>query len=328
MRGSRYTSQMGKITKLLLVLGSVVATSAQAQYPSKPIRMILSTSPGGGADVTARLIAPRLSEALGQNVIVENRPGASGMIAGEFVARQPADGYTILLDITTHAVNPALYAKMPYEPLKDLVPVTQVMQAPNVLVVHPSIPVASVKEFIAYAKTKDGGLAYASSGNGSAQHLAAEMFKMRTGIAMVHIPYKGGGPALADVVAGQVPVFFALLSSATPHIRAGRLKPLAVTGSARAQSMPELPTIAESGLPGYEIYDFNGLYFPARTPSEIISRWHREVARVLTISEVRERFAALGTEPVGSTPQAFEAFLRTEIAKWTQLVKDANIRVD
>ena len=319
---------MGTVSKWLFILGLVVAASAQAQYPNKPIRMILSTSPGGGADVTARLLAPRLSEAFAQNVIVENRPGASGMIAGEFVARQPADGYTILLDITTHAVNPALYAKMPYEPLKDLVPVTQVMQAPNVLVVHPSIPVASVKEFIVYAKSKGGGLAYASSGNGSAQHLAAEMFKMRTGIDMVHVPYKGGGPALADVVAGQVPVFFALLSSATPHIRAGRLNPIAVTGSARAESMPELPTIAESGLPGYEIYDFNGLYFPARTPAEIIQRWQREVARVLSIPEVRERFAALGTEPVGSTPQAFEAFLRSEITKWAQLVKDANIRVE
>jgi tripartite-type tricarboxylate transporter receptor subunit TctC len=317
-----------KLISIFALIGFLVGTAAQAQYPNKPMRMILSTSPGGGADVTARLLAPKLSEAFGQNVIVENRPGASGMIAGEYVARQPADGYTILLDITTHAVNPALYLKMPYEPLKDLVPVTQVMQAPNVLVVHPAVPVSSVREFIAYAKAKSGGLAYASSGNGSAQHLAGEMFKMRTGIDMVHVPYKGGGPALADVVAGQVPVFFALLSSATPHIKAGRLKPLAVTGGQRAASMPELPTIAESGLPGYEIYDFNGLFFPARTPPDVIQRWQREVVRALALPDVRERFAQLGTEPVGSTPQAFETFLRAEIAKWTQVVKDANIKVD
>ncbi|TFZ05718.1 tripartite tricarboxylate transporter substrate binding protein [Ramlibacter henchirensis] len=318
---------MKAIFRFLLLLTFAVG-AAHAQFPNKPIRLILSTSPGGGADVTARLIAPKLSEGLGQNVVVENRPGASGMIAGEYVARQPADGYTILLDITTHAVNPALYPKMPYEPLKDLVPVTQVMQAPNVLVVHPSVPVNNVREFIAYAKGQTPPLAVASSGNGSAQHLAAEMFKMRTGLDLVHVPYKGGGPALADVVAGQVPVFFALLSSATPHIKAGRLKPLAVTGSTRAQSMPELPTIAEAGLSGYEIYDFNGLFLPARTPPEIVQRWQREVARVLAMPEIRERFAALGTEPVGSTPQAFEAFLRSEITKWTKVVKDANIKVE
>jgi tripartite-type tricarboxylate transporter receptor subunit TctC len=314
--------------KSLLVLGLAFAATAHAQYPNRPVRMILSTSPGGGADVTARLLAPKLSEALGQNVIVENRPGASGMIAGEYVARQPADGYTILLDITTHAVNPALYSKMPYEPLKDLVPVTQIMQAPNVLVVHPSVPVASVKDFIAYVKSKPGGIAFASSGNGSAQHLAAEMFRMRTGIEMVHVPYKGGGPALADVVAGQVPAFFALLSSATPHIKSGRLKPIAVTGSQRAASMPELPSIAESGLPGYEIYDFNGLFFPARTPAEVIQRWQREVVRALSLPDVRQRFADLGTEVVGSTPQAFDAFLRAEITKWTQVVKEAGVKVD
>ena len=319
-----------RLTCLLVLapLALALAGAAHAQYPNRPIRMILSTAPGGGADVTARLIAPRLTESLGQSVVVENRPGASGMIAGEYVARQPGDGYTVLLDITTHVVNPGLYAKLPYEPIRDLVPVTQIIQAPNVLVVHPSLAVSSVKDLIDLAKSKAGGLAYASSGNGSSQHLAAEMFRQRTGVEMIHVPYKGGGPALADVVAGQVPVFFAFLSSAAPHIRAGKLRALAVTGNRRAPSLPEIPTVAEAGLAGYEIYDFNGLFVPAGTPAEAIGRLQREVARVLAQPEVRERLAALGAEPVGSTPQAFEAFLRAEIAKWTKVVREAGIKVD
>lgn len=305
-----------------------LAASAEAPYPSRPLRIIVSTSPGGGADVTARLLAPRLSGALGQNVIVENRPGASGMIAGEYVTRQPADGYTLLLDITTHAVNPALHPRMPFVTLKDLAPVTQIIRAPNVLVVHPSVPVVSVREFIDYAKSRPGGLAYASSGNGSSQHLAAELFRMRTGIELTHVPYKGGGPALADVVAGHVPVFFAFLSSAAPHIKAGRLKPIAVTGSGRAPSMPSTPTVAESGLPGYEIYDFNGLFAPASTPAKVIERIQAEVGRALALPEVRGQLAAIGAEPVGNTPQQFEAFLRAEIGKWSRVVTEAGIKVD
>ena len=315
-------------TLVLSLALALVAPLASAQYPNRSIRLVLSTAPGGGADVTARLLQPHLAEALGQSIVIENRPGASGLIAGEYVARQNADGYTFLLDITSHSVNPALYAKLPFVPLVDLVPVTQILQAPNVLVVHPSIPVGSVREFIDYARAQGGRLAYASSGNGSAQHLAAEMFKQRTGIDMVHVPYKGGGPALADVIAGQVPVFFAFLASATSHIKAGKLKPIAVTGAARAASMPELPTIAETGLAGYSIYDFNGLFAPARTAAEPIERMQREVARALARPDVRERLASIGAEPVGSTPVQFEAFLRAQIAQWTRLVREANIKVD
>ncbi|NYT82747.1 tripartite tricarboxylate transporter substrate binding protein [Alcaligenaceae bacterium] len=311
-------------------LGSlaIAGSAAHAQYPDKPIRIVVSTSPGGGADVTARLLAPGLGERLGQQVIVENRPGASGMIAGEYVARQPADGYTFLFDITTFAVNPSLYPKMSYSPLKDLVPVTQIIQAPNVLSVNPSLPVSNVKEFMAYAKGKKGNLAYASSGNGSAQHLAAEMFKDRTGIEMVHVPYKGGGPALTDVMAGHVPVFFAFLSSAAPHIKEGRLKALAVTGSTRSKLLPDVPTLDESGLPGFEVYDFNGLFAPAGTSPEIINRVQRELAATLKSPKVKAQFDAIGAEPLGSTPEEFDAFLRAEIKKWQEVVTKAGIKAE
>ena len=324
---------MSLINRFTLITCSALAIStgmsgAQAQYPERPIRIVVSTSPGGGADVTARLLAPGLSEKLGKSVIVENRPGASGMIAGDYVARQPADGYTFLFDITTFAVNPSLYKEMPYKPLVDLVPVTQIIQAPNVLVVHPSIPVNTVQEFIAYVKSKNGDLAYASSGNGSAQHLAAELFKERTGVQMIHVPYKGGGPALSDVMAGHVPAFFAFLSSAAPHIKSGRLKAIAVTGKTRSALLPDIPTIAESGLPGYEVYDFNGLFAPAGTPRAAIERVQRDLAATLSIPSVRAQLDAIGAEPLGSTPDAFEAFLRSEIAKWGDVIKKAGVKVE
>ncbi len=315
---------------LLPGLAALPGIAAAQAFPSKPIRLVVSTAPGGGGDVTARLLSPRLSEGLGQNVLVENRAGGSGLIAGEYVSRQPADGHTVLLDITSHAVNPALVLKMPYEPLRDLLPVTQVIRAPNVLVVHPSVPATTTAEFIAWAGAQPGGVSVASSGNGSAQHLAMEMFRQRTRLTMVHVPYKGGGPALADVVAGQVPAFFAFLSSAAPHIRAGKLRAIAVTTPQRAQAMPEVPSVAESGgaLAGFEIYDFNGLFVPGGTPPEVVARIQREVARVLAMPEVRERLAAIGAEPLGSTPAEFTAFLRREIERFRVIVREAGIKAE
>ena len=302
--------------------------AAQAEYPDRPIRMVVSTSPGGGADVTARLFTPELSRRLGQQVIVENKPGASGMIAGSYVASQPADGYTLLFDITSFAVNPSLYPNMTYDSLSDLVPVTQIVQAANVLVVHPSIPVATVEEFIEYAKSKNGDLAYASSGNGTAQHLTAEMFIQRTGVKMVHVPYKGGGPALSDVMAGHVPAFFAFLTSAAPHIKEGRLKAIAVTGKSRSPLLPDVPTISESGLPGFEAYDFNGLYAPSSTPSEVVQRIQEEVAATLREPKVKSHLESLGAEVVGSSPKDFDRFLRAEMDKWGQVVKSAGVTVE
>ncbi len=303
-------------------------SQAANDWPNKPVRIVVSTAPGGGADVTARLLAPELTQSLGQSVVVENRPGASGTIAGETVARQPADGYTLLFDITTISVNPSLLPQMSYRPLTDLAPIAQVIQAPNVLVVHPSVPVSTLQEFIAYAKARNGELAFASSGNGSSQHLAAALFMERTGIKMNHVPYKGGGPALNDVIAGHVPVFFAFLSSAAPHIKAGRLKPIAVTGNQRSAMLPEVPTVIEAGLPGYEIYDFNGLFAPAGTPTAVLDKIQRAVAAALASPRVKSQLDSIGAEPVGSTPAAFTAFLHKQTERWAEVVKRAGITVE
>jgi tripartite-type tricarboxylate transporter receptor subunit TctC len=288
----------------LLVLISSLA-SAQDVYPTRPIHMVLSTSPGGGADITMRLIAPQLQERLGQPVVIENKPGASGMIAGAYIARQPADGYTFLVDITTFAVNPALYPHMAYDPVKDLVPVTEMIRGANVLLVPAGSPATSVAGFVAYAKARKGELAYASSGNGSAQHLAMEMFKLQEGIQLTHVPYKGGGAALADILAGHVDAYIGFLPTATAHIKGGRLVALATTGQAREASTSNLPTMIEAGVPGFVSYDWNGIFAPAGTPRPIIDRVQKEVAAVLASPEVKARLSEMGSEAVASTPEQF-----------------------
>lgn len=304
------------------------AASTVSTYPNAPVRFIVSTSPGGGADMTARLIGAKLSERVGQPVLIENRPGASGMIAGAFVAKAPPDGYTFLIDITTFAVNPALYAKMAYEPLKDLVPVTQNIRASNVLVVTPSLPVHSLKDFIAYAKENPGQVSFANAGNGSAQHLAMEIFKRQASIELNGIPYKGGGPAMADTIAGHVNAYFGFLPSVTAHIQDGRLRALATTGETREKTLPNVPTFIESGLDGFISYDWNGVFAPGGTPKPIVDKMQQEIHAVLALPEVRQRLAALGTEPVGSTPEAFEIFLKREMGKWSKVVNEADIKVE
>ena len=309
---------------LLLSLGA--ALPAAAQWPAKPIRIIVSYPPGGGADITARLLAPRLTDALKQQVVVENRGGAGGAIGGDAAAKAAPDGYTFLLDAANHAVNPSLQPKMPFDTLKDLTPVSLLVQVPNVLVVTPSFPPNSVKELIALVKSKPGAISFASSGNGSAQHLAAELFKSQAGLFMVHIPYRGGAPAIVDVIAGQIPMFFGNLASALPHVKSGKVKALATTGRTRSPATPNLPTIAESGLPGYEVYEWNAFFAPAGTPVDIIDRVQRETARALATPEVRERLASLGAEPVGGTPAELEKFRRTEMEKWAAIIKRAGIK--
>jgi tripartite-type tricarboxylate transporter receptor subunit TctC len=296
---------------------------------SQPIRMILSTSPGGGADVTTRLIAPRVSELLqGQTIIIEGRPGGGGLIAGSSVARESPDGLTFLVDITSHAVNPAIRRQMPYKVLEDLVPVTQVVRGANVLVVTPSLRVASLPEFVATVKEREGKMSYASSGIGSAQHLAMEIFKAEAGIEMIHVPYRGGGPALVDLMAGTVQAFFAFLPSAAPYIRDGRMNALATTGSVRASAMPDLPTIAESGYPNFESYDWNGIFAPAHTPESAIRRLRDAVAEALTDATIKHRLDEIGIEPVGSTPEEFRSFLEHEIVKYREVVQRLGITVD
>ena len=312
---------------MCLGMGFPLVVHAQI-WPAKPVRFIVSYPAGGGLDITARLLGPKLSEALGQPMLIENRAGSGGVIGGEAAAKAAPDGYTFLFDASSHSVNPALQAKMPFDTLKELAPVSLLLRVPNVLVVNPAVKFDSVKALIADIKSKPGQYSYASSGNGSAQHLAAELFKAQAGLFMVHIPYRGGAPAILDVMSGQVPMFFGNLASASAHIKSGKVKALAVTGRNRSAAMPQLPTIAEAGLPGYEVYEWNALFAPAGTPPEIIERMQREVVKVLALAEVRERLAGLGAEIVGGTAAELDRFRRSELSKWAAIIKRAGLKAD
>ncbi|WP_431125948.1 tripartite tricarboxylate transporter substrate binding protein [Variovorax paradoxus] len=296
-------------------------------WPEKPVRLVVSYPPGGTVDAVARIIAPKLSAKLGQPVVIDNRGGAGGAIGGDLVAKSAPDGYTVMLDASNHAQNPAL-RKMPFDTLRDLAPVSLLVKVPNVLVVNPSAPMKSVADLIAQAKAKPGGINYASSGNGSAQHLAGELFASMAGVQITHVAYKGGGPALTDVMSGHVPVFFASLASSLPFIQGGKLRALAVTGKTPSPALPQLPTVAEAGLPGYEVYEWNAVFVPAGTPAPVVERLSKEFAATLKDPEVRTRLEALGAEVIGSSPAELDSFRRAEIAKWTRLAKDNKIQVD
>jgi len=298
------------------------------EWPSKPIRLVVSYPPGGTVDAVARLIAPRLSQRLEQPVVVDNRAGAGGAIGGEAVAKSPADGYTLLLDASNHAQNPALRSKMPFDTLRDLMPVSLLVKVPNVLVVTPSAPYRSVKDLLAQTQAKPGEINFASSGNGSAQHLAGELFQALGAVRMTHVAYKGGGPALTGVMAGQVPVFFASLASSLSFIQSGKLRAIAVTGKTRSPVLPELPTVAESGLPGYEVYEWNAVFAPRGTPPAVIERLSTELAAVLGEPLVKNRLEAMGADIVGSGPADLDRFRRAEIDKWTRLAKENKIGLD
>ena len=304
--------------------------AAHAQgYPSKPVRFVIAFSPGGPSDILTRLLGGKLAESFGQPFVFDNRPGAGGNIAGEITAKSPADGYTLLMgNNSVLATNAALYKNMGFDPVKDLAPVILVGSQPNILVVHPSVPVKSVKEFIAYAKTQHGKLNYASSGSGAAAHLAAELFKNMTGIAMTHVPYRGAGPALIDVLAGQCQVMFATALSVQPYLQANRLRPLAVSTAKRMPTHPELPTVAEAGVPGFEATTWHGVVVPAGTPPAVISKLNDEINKILKASEVNARLIAQGAEIIGGTPQAFAAYIQSEIPKWTKVIKDSGARAE
>ena len=309
---------------------AAIALSAQAaDYPEKPIRLLVPAAPGGGADFVARILGVKLTEALGQTVVVENRAGASGTIAADNTAKSAADGYTLLMGQSTSVViAPHLYKKLGYDTLRDLAPVTLVAQVPNILVVHPSVPARTVSEFIALARAQPELLNYGSSGNGAPSHLAGEMFKSATGVKMVHVPYKGAGLAVNGLIAGEIQVMFAPIVAVLPQVKAGRLRALAVTSATRSAAAPELPTLAEAGLPGYEISSWFGLFAPANTPAPVIERLYRETAKALQSPEVRERFAREGAEPVGSSPADFTGYVRAEYAKYTRIVRDSGIKAD
>ena len=298
------------------------ASGATAQpYPTKSIRVIAGFPPGSGADITARVIGARLSEALGQQVVVENRPGAGSNIAAEIAAKSPADGYTLFIGTVANTINATLYAKLPFDFARDFAPVALTTAAPNVLVVHPSVPAKSVKDLIALAKSRPGQLNYASAGTGTAPHLSGELFNAMAGVRMVHIPYKGSPPAVTDLLAGEVALMFSPSSTVLPHVKTGRLRALAVTTAARLQSLPELPTVAESGLKGYETITWFGFVAPARTPPAVITRLNAEIVKVLALPEVRNLFASQGIETLGGTPDRFASYIRDEIAKWAEAIR-------
>jgi tripartite-type tricarboxylate transporter receptor subunit TctC len=320
------------LTRRSALLGTAifaVSGHARAQsFPSKPVRIVVPYPPGGGADTTARLIGPKLQEALGDTVVVDNRPGAGGMIGDDTVAKAPPDGHTLLIGAFAHAVNPALYPKMPFKTPDDFAPISLLVTVPELLVVTPSFPAKSVAELVAMAKAEPGKLLYASSGNGTAQHLAAELFRLRTGIDIGHVPYKGGSLAVADVAAGHVPFYFGNMTAALPQARAGRVRALAVTSAERSAAAPDVPTIAEAGVKDCEISEWNGLLAPAGTPPAVIARLHEEMAKIMRMPDIREKFADLGATPIGSTPQELAAFIRAEMTKWAEVVKAANIKIE
>ena len=303
------------------------AALAQA-YPSRQVRVVVPYPPGGPTDVLVRIVAVKLSEALGQPVAIDNKAGASGMIGAADVAKAAPDGYTLLGNASIHVINPSLYAKTAFDAIADFTPVTQLAGVPLILVVNNDLPVRSVRELIAYARANPGKLNFASSGNAAAQHLAGESFKLATGIAMQHVPYKGSAPALTDLIGGQVQLMFDSMPSAMPHVKAGKLRPLAVTTLTRSTTVPDLPTIAEAGVAGFDISTWYGLWAPKNTPREIVERLAAETAKILKLPEVRERYAALGAEPVGSTPDEFAAYCRSELTKWARVVRESGARAD
>ena len=315
--------------RFLLVCLLVLATQALAQsYPSRPVRMVIPLSPGGFADVPGRILASRLSALLGYNVFVENRPGAGGTIGADFVAKSAPDGHTLLFTGTPHVISAWIYKKLPYDPLKDFEPVALVASGPYVLVVNPQLPVNSVRELIAAAKARPGQIDYASSGNGSAQHLVSALFASMAGIQLNHVPYKGSGPAMQDLLGGQVKVSFAGIPNVLPQIKAGRLRALAVSTPKRSPDLPEVPTVAEAGVPGYQATLWLNLATPLGTPKEIVQRLYAETEKALQDAELQQSFRSAGVEATPLGPQELAAFMQAEYEKWGRVVRDTGATVN
>jgi tripartite-type tricarboxylate transporter receptor subunit TctC len=315
---------------VVALIGACVAGAAwsQAGYPGKPIRWIVPWPPGGGADVLSRMLSPKLSEVLGQQIIIDNRGGAAGNIGAEIAAKSPPDGYTIVFAYSgTHSVNPSIYARMPFKE-SDFTPIIWLAAVPQVLVVHPSLPVKAVRDLVALAKTKPGELTYGSSGSGAINHLAGELFNYMAGTRIVHVPYKGGGPAAVALISGEITTIFGEPASFVQFIKSGKVRAVAVTSARRSLFLPELPTIAESGLPGYEVTSWNGMLAPAGTPADIVRRLNAEYNKIISDPEMRKRMVANGYEPVGGPPEKFGELIRSETAKWAPVVKRAGIKVD
>ena len=318
--------QLAATSAALMTMSLAFQTHAQAPYPSKPIRMIVPLAAGGPSDTSARILAPKLSVVIGQSVIVDNRPGASGIIGTEIGLKSPPDGYTILLVSNTISLNPAIFRKLPYDNERDMTPVSLLAVTPYLLTVHPSLPVKSVKELIALAKTRPGELNHASAGSGTGPHLAMEVFAQRTGIKIQQIIYKGGGPAMIDFVAGQTQIYLANMMTAMPHVRSGRIRALAVSSLKRSPVVPEMPTIHESGLPDFEEGGQHGIVAPAGLPKDVLARLHGAIVAAMRSPEITKRLAEDGSSVAATTPDEFRALIRRETAKWTQIVKTTGIQ--
>ena len=322
MRHRQQIQALGAVTALVLAFSAV----AQAPYPNRPIRFFVGFPPGGTNDIMARVLSPKLSEFLGQSVIVENRGGANASIAADLVAHAAPDGYTIMIVAPGHATNPALL-KLNFDSLKDFAFITLAAESQNLLVVHPSFPPRSVKELIAFSKKQPpGSINYGSSGTGTTVHLSAELFQFMTGVKWLHIPYKGGGPAVVDLLAGQHVIYFGNVPTVITHARNGRLRALATTGPKRTPAAPDIPTVAETGVPGYDVTTAYGVAAPAKTPRPILDRLHAELIKVLNSADIRERLQGLGADPVGNTPEQYTVFMQNEIAKWTKVIRAAGIK--
>ncbi len=322
---SRFTGFAARVAAAALAF--TAACAAAQGYPAKPVRFVVPYAPGGSTDTLARTIGVKLTDLLGQQVVVDNRPGASGNIGMDIVAHALPDGYTIVLGyIANLAIDPSLYAKMPYDPVRDFAPITELASSPNVLVAHPSVPVTSFKDLL--VKAKQGQFNFASAGVGSVGHLTGELLNQMAGIRMVHVPYKGSGQAVTDLLGGHVQLMFSGFSSTLPHIKAGRLRALAVTGAQRSPAAPDVPTIAESGFPGFEATAWYGVLAPAKTPKPVVSRLHNEIVKVLQEPDVKNRLTGLGFEIVGSTPEQFSAYIKSEIKKWAKAVKASGAKPD
>jgi tripartite-type tricarboxylate transporter receptor subunit TctC len=317
----------GALLGLAAVFSS--AASAQSAYPLKPIRIIVAYTPAGTTDILARALGQKFTEAWSQPVIVDNRPGANGTIGTELAAKAPADGYTLLMaTAATHAINPTLYPQLRYDAVKDFAPISLVATVPNIVVVHPSLPVKNVQELIAYAKANPGKLAHGSPGIGSTGHLSAELFKTMTGIRMTHVAYKGSAPTLQDLMSGQVQVVIDNIPPYLPQVKAGKIRALAVTPAKRSPAAPELPTVDEAGVKGYEASTWFGLFAPAGTPREIVAKIAAETRRILALPEVRDRLLGLGAQPAPSTPDEFARFVQAEVTKWAKVIRDANVTLN
>jgi tripartite-type tricarboxylate transporter receptor subunit TctC len=314
---------------IFAILAAPIGGYTADPYPSKPIKMIVAFNAGGATDIIARIVSQKLSESLGQTVIVDNRPGATGIVGTEMVAKSAPDGYTLLMVTAgTHAINASLFKNLPYDPVKDFVHINFTATAPNVLIVNNSVPANSVKDLIKLAKEKPGQLTFGSAGSGSTLHLSGELFKSMAGVDITHVPYKGGAPAMTDMLGERLTMMFDSISQAVPHIKAGKVRALAVTSAKRSQSLPDVPTIAEAGVPGYESTAWFGVVAAASTPKEIVTKLNTEINKALADPEVKEKLLALGTEPVGGTPEQFTAHVTAEVAKWAKVVEASGAKVD